>query len=71
TQLQSANFKASEAWHTIRVTMTADRIECYFDGKKYLDVKDSTFREAGKIGLWTKSDAQTHFDDLIAMEKEK
>ena len=71
TQLQSANFKASEAWHTIRLSMTADRIECYFDGAKYLDVKDSAFREAGKIGLWTKSDAQTHFDDLIAMEKEK
>ena len=71
SQLESADIKHTSGWHTLRVTMTADRIECYFDGKKYLDVKDSTFREAGKIGLWTKSDAQTHFDDLIAMEKEK
>jgi hypothetical protein len=29
-----------------------------------MDGKDSTFTEPGKVGLWTKSDAQTHFDDL-------
>jgi hypothetical protein len=29
-----------------------------------LDAKDDMFREAGKVGLWTKSDAQTLFDDL-------
>ena len=44
--------------------MTGERIECYYDGKKYLDVNDSTLKGAGKIGLWTKADAQTHFDDL-------
>ena len=44
--------------------MKGDHIQCYYDGKKYLDVKDSTFREAGKIGLWTKADGQSHFDDL-------
>ncbi len=32
--------------------------------KKYLDVNDSIFKEDGKIGLWTKADAQTYFDDL-------
>lgn len=64
SQLQSANIKHSEGWHTLRVTMEGDRIQCYYDGKKYLDVKDPTFREAGKIGLWTKADAQSHFDDL-------
>jgi hypothetical protein len=41
-------------------------IECYFDGKKYLDVKDPTFAEGGRIGLWTKSDAQSHFDEVKA-----
>ena len=55
---------ATPGWHTLRVTMTGDHIQCYLDGKQYLDAKDSTFKEAGKIGLWTKSDAQTHFDDL-------
>jgi len=46
------------------VRMEGDHIQCYYDGGKYLDVKDSTFQVAGKIGLWTKADAQSHFDDL-------
>jgi hypothetical protein len=54
----------TKGWHTLRVTMKGDHIECYYDGMKYLDVNDSTFPEAGKIGLWSKSDAQSHFDDL-------
>jgi len=49
--------------------MTGDHIECYYDGKKYLDAKDSTFKEAGQIGLWTKADAQTHFTDLAVVGK--
>jgi hypothetical protein len=44
--------------------MEGDHIECYYDGKKYLEAKDTTFPEAGKIGLWSKADAQSQFDDL-------
>ena len=66
SQFQSANIKRTDGWQLLRVTMTGDHIQCYYDGKKYLDVRDSTFRDAGKIGLWTKSDAQTYFDDLMA-----
>jgi hypothetical protein len=53
-------------WHTLKIKMTGDQIECYFDGKKELEVKDSTFKEGGKVGLWSKSDAQTHFDHFKA-----
>jgi len=63
-QLQNADIESSAGWHTLRMTMTGDHIECYYDGKKHLDVKDSTFPDAGKIGLWSKADAQSHFDDL-------
>jgi DNA-binding beta-propeller fold protein YncE len=49
-------------WHTLKVTMAGDRIECYFDGKKELEVTDSTFTKSGRVGLWSKSDARTHFD---------
>ena len=66
TRLENVDLKAAPGWHTLRVTMTDEHIECYFDGKKLLDVKDSTFADGGKIGLWTKADAQTHFDDLNA-----
>jgi hypothetical protein len=69
SELQSADVKHSEGWHTLRVTMKADHIEGYYDGKKYLDVKDPTFQEAGRIGLWTKADAQSHFDDLTVRFK--
>lgn len=39
-------------WHAIRIVHQGDHIEGYLNGKKYLDTKDSTFQEAGGIGLW-------------------
>jgi hypothetical protein len=68
TLLQNADIPHSPGWHTLRVEMDGDHVECYYDGKKYLDAKDSTFTEAGKIGLWSKADAQSHFDDLTLEE---
>lgn len=54
---------ASE-WHILKIKQRGEQIECWLDGKKYLEVKDGTFTKAGRIGLWTKADAQTYFDDL-------
>jgi hypothetical protein len=72
TQLATADLKIDAAkWHTLRVVHTGKHIECYCDGKRYLDVKDDTFSRAGQIGLWTKADAQTHFADLRAAEKQE
>ena len=64
SQLDSADIKVPAAWHTLEVEMVGSHIECSLDGKKYLDVKDTTFQNGGRIGLWTKSDSQTHFDNL-------
>jgi len=64
TELASADVARSPGWHAIRVTMKGEHIACYLDGKKLMESNDATFEEAGKIGLWTKADAQTHFDDL-------
>lgn len=67
---RSAEFQDAHAkvpvgeWHTLKVKMVGDRIECFLDGKKYLDVKDASITEAGKVGLWTKADAQTSFDNF-------
>ncbi len=66
SEMSSASIKHSDGWHTLRVTMKGDLITCWYDGTKYLEVSDSTFKNEGKIGLWTKSDAQTQFDDLVA-----
>ncbi|HET6882792.1 MAG TPA: DUF885 family protein, partial [Pirellulales bacterium] len=67
TMFKTADVKASPGWHTLRVTMKGSHIECYFDGKKYLEADDSTFPGAGMVGLWSKADAQSYFDDLIMM----
>jgi hypothetical protein len=69
TLIQNADFTHTDGWHTLRVTMTGDQIACYYDGKKFLEAKDSTFPEAGKIGLWSKADAQSQFDDLTLAGK--
>jgi uncharacterized protein (TIGR03067 family) len=50
--------------------MKGDHIISYFDGKKSLAVDDSTFPDAGKIGLWSKSDARSYFDDLTVSSTE-
>lgn len=57
-----------KAWHTIEVTHIGDVIACTLDGKIKLEAKDSTFTESGKVGLWTKADAQTHFDGFEAAD---
>jgi hypothetical protein len=69
SELKSADVPHAQGWHTLRVTMTADHIECFYDGTKNIEAKDPTFKEGGKIGLWTKADAQTHFDDLAVSGK--
>jgi len=64
-QMDSARLKViSGEWHTIKVLVRKDQIRCFYDGQPYLEVKDDTFLKKGKIGLWTKADAVTYFDDL-------
>jgi len=50
-------------WHTLRVTHQGCRVNIFYDGKQVFDLCDKTFHD-GMIGLWTKSDAVTYFDDL-------
>ncbi len=64
TQLDHADVPGDGRWHTLRITMTGREILGYFDGKKLLVAEDSTYLEAGRIGLWSKADARTSFDDL-------
>jgi hypothetical protein len=50
--------------------MKGGRITCFFDGKKCLEVDDATFSDAGRIGLWSKSEARSYFDDLTVSSTE-
>jgi hypothetical protein len=51
-------------WHALKIKQAGDKIECYLDGKLQLEAKDGTFQKAGKVGLWTKADAQSSFDEF-------
>src|SRR6266849_2304051 len=69
-QFAGANFKVtSEEWHELKVECVGNKIICYYDGVKKIEAKDDTFQDAGKIGLWTKADSVTYFDDLKAVAK--
>jgi hypothetical protein len=65
SQFAGANLKiASGEWHELRVEILGNKITCYYDGSKKIEATDSTFKEPGKVGLWTKADSVTYFDDL-------
>src|SRR6516165_11216917 len=53
-------------WHKLKVEVKGDKMEGYLDGEKIWEVMDDTFKEAGKVGLWSKADAQSHFDGFKA-----
>jgi hypothetical protein len=55
---------APAEWHTLRVEFQGHHFKVSFDGKHLFDVEDSTFADAGKVGVWTKADSVTIFDDF-------
>src|SRR5207253_415295 len=55
---------ASNQWHTLRVDFQDNHFTVTFDGKKAIEWDDNTFKEAGKVGVWTKADSVTLFDDF-------
>jgi hypothetical protein len=54
----------SGQWSTLRVVAAGARFEVHFNGSKLYEVEDTTFSRAGKVGVWTKADSVTQFDDL-------
>jgi hypothetical protein len=64
-QFAGANFKITPGeWHELRIECIENKILCYYDGVKKIEATDDTFKEGGKVGLWTKADSVTYFDDL-------
>ena len=64
-QLATANVKASALgqWHTLRILAVGDHLQSWLAGRLLLDHHDTRSR-AGQVGLWTKADSITAFDDL-------
>jgi hypothetical protein len=55
---------ATGQWHTLRVEFKANHFIVQLDGKEALAWDDDTFKDAGKVGVWTKADSVTLFDDF-------
>jgi hypothetical protein len=55
---------ASGRWHDLRVDFHGPHFIVTFDGKKALTWDDETFKDAGAVGVWTKADSVTQFDDF-------
>lgn len=51
-------------WHTLAVEAAGERFTVSFDGEKVIEASEATFKDAGKVGVWTKADSVTLFDDL-------
>ncbi len=62
---KSINTKVtSGAWHTLRVDFAGNKFIVTFDGNKVIDATDESFANAGKVGVWTKADSVTEFDNF-------
>lgn len=55
---------ASGVWHTLRVDFAGNKFTVTFDGKKVIEASDDSFKDAGMVGVWTKADSVTLFDDF-------
>lgn len=53
-----------DAWHTLRVEYRATRIRVIFDGVVRIEAEDAHIAGPGAVGLWTKADSRTRFDDF-------
>ena len=51
-------------WNELRVRFQDNLMTVFFNGQQVFEVEDSTFGDAGKVGLWTKADSVTYFDDF-------
>jgi hypothetical protein len=65
TEKKRTNIKVSpKQWQTLRVDFNGSKFTVSLNGMNVLEWEDSTLKEAGKVGLWTKADSVTLFDDF-------
>lgn len=55
---------ARNQWHTLRVEFAEEAIKTFLDGKQYIELNDAHLSGAGAVGVWTKADSVTEFDDF-------
>jgi hypothetical protein len=55
---------AENQWHVLRVDFRGTRIAVALDGKRYIELEDAHIAGPGAVGVWTKADSVTVFDDF-------
>lgn len=60
---------AANVWHTLRVEFDGRRITVALNGKTYIEYEDDHIAGAGAVGMWTKADSVSAFDDFAYGEK--
>ena len=60
----------SGKWSTLRVEFSGKLFTVYFNGEKLFEVEDGTFSDADGVGVWTKADSVTLFDDFVFAGKQ-
>lgn len=64
-QFKNVNMKvAPNQWHLLRVEFEGNRFKVLLDGRLAIESSDDSFKEAGAVGVWTKADSVTAFDDF-------
>ena len=63
-QLCSADVHLKKGWHFMKIVQKDNYVEGFIDGKKLLSCYDDAIKKSGGVGVWTKADAATSFDDF-------
>lgn len=56
-------------WPTLGADTRGEEVEVFWDGHRIIEARDSRFSAAGRIGVWTKADSRTLFDDLVVRQR--
>jgi Galactocerebrosidase, C-terminal lectin domain len=71
TQFAGSDVKVRpDTWHTLKLSLKTHRFEVWLDGARLFGADDMTLQEAGEVGLWTKADSVTAFDDFTIEESD-
>jgi hypothetical protein len=62
---------ARRQWHVLRAEFSGNDIKVLLDGKKYIELRDDHIAGSGSVGVWTKADSVTAFDDFSFGGKER
>ena len=71
TQLAGSDVKVTpQTWHALKLSLKMHTFEVWLDGTRLFGGDDMALQEAGEVGLWTKADSVTAFDDFLIEESD-